>query len=96
MGYRPLRARACRLIANLFSNYPETEVIDNPVSLRVASSQQINSPAVVDFWICVNQLTAWLMELGGSMPHSQGPSNNPYPEPNQLIPISLTSQALMT
>ena len=30
------------------------------------------------------------MEPGGSMPHSQGRSNNPYPEPNQpaLIPIS--------
>ena len=28
-------------------------------------------------------LTPWLMELGGSMPHSQGLSNNPYPEPNQ-------------
>ena len=23
------------------------------------------------------------MEPGGSMPHSQGLSNNPYPEPNQ-------------
>ena len=23
------------------------------------------------------------MEIGGSMPHSQGLSNNPYPEPNQ-------------
>ena len=25
------------------------------------------------------------MEPGGSMPHSQGLSNNPYPEPNQPI-----------
>ena len=32
------------------------------------------------------KLTPWLMEPGGSMPHSQGPSNNPYPEPNQPIP----------
>ena len=24
----------------------------------------------------------WLTEPGGSMPHSQGFSNNPYPEPN--------------
>ena len=36
------------------------------------------------------------MKPGGSMPHSQGLSNNPYPEPNQnqfivLIPISLRS-----
>ena len=28
-------------------------------------------------------LTPWLMELEGSMPHSQGLSSNPYPEPNQ-------------
>ena len=27
-------------------------------------------------------LTPWLMEPGGSVPHSQGLSNNPYPEPN--------------
>ena len=28
-------------------------------------------------------LATWLMEPGGSMPHSQGLSNNPYPEENQ-------------
>ena len=28
-------------------------------------------------------LTPWLMEPGGSMPHSQGLSNNPCPELNQ-------------
>ena len=28
-------------------------------------------------------LTQWLMGPGGSMPHSQGLSNNSYPEPNQ-------------
>ena len=28
-------------------------------------------------------LTPWLMEPGGSMPHSQGLSNNSYHEPNQ-------------
>ena len=32
------------------------------------------------------------MEPGGSMPHSQGLSNNPYPEPNQ--PNSLSLQIL--
>ena len=32
---------------------------------------------------CNTNLTPWLMEPGGSMPHSQGHSNNPYPEPNQ-------------
>ena len=30
-----------------------------------------------------NLLTPWLMEPGGSMPHSQGLFNNSYPEPNQ-------------
>ena len=30
-----------------------------------------------------NVLTPWLMQPGGSMQHSQGLSNNPYPEPNQ-------------
>jgi len=30
----------------------------------------------------VKQLTPWLMETGGSMPHLQGLSNNSYPEPN--------------
>ena len=29
------------------------------------------------------KLTSWLMKPGGLMPHSQGLSNNPYPEPNQ-------------
>ena len=28
-------------------------------------------------------VTPWLMEPGGSMPHSQELSNNPFPEPNQ-------------
>ena len=27
-------------------------------------------------------ITLWLMEPEVSMPHSQGPSNNPYPQPN--------------
>ena len=32
---------------------------------------------------CYIQLTPWLIELGGSMSHSQGLSNDSYPEPNQ-------------
>ena len=28
-------------------------------------------------------LSPWLMEPGGLMPHSQGLSNIPYPDPNQ-------------
>ena len=31
-------------------------------------------------------LTPWLMEPGGSMPHSQELSNNPYPVPINPIP----------
>ena len=30
----------------------------------------------------IKKLTPWVMEPGGSMPHAQGLSNNPYPEPN--------------
>ena len=30
-----------------------------------------------------HSLTPWLMEPGGSMPHSQGLSNNSYTQPNQ-------------
>ena len=46
-------------------------------------------------------LTPWLTEPGGSMPHSQGLSNNPYPEPNQpnsnsLIPISSRSIQILS
>ena len=33
--------------------------------------------------IIILSLTPWLMEPGGSMPDSQGLSNNPYLEPNQ-------------
>jgi hypothetical protein len=29
--------------------------------------------------LTMSQLTPWLMEPGGSMPHSQGLSNNSYP-----------------
>ena len=48
-----------------------------------------------------NWLTPWLMECGGSMPHSQGLSNNPYPELNQpnstyWIPISLRSILILS
>ena len=32
--------------------------------------------------VCMS-LTPWLMEPVGSMAHSQGLSNNSYPEPNQ-------------
>ena len=28
-------------------------------------------------------ITPWLMKIGSSLPHSQGLSNNPYPELNQ-------------
>ena len=38
------------------------------------------STAVISVYLT---LTPWLMEPGGSMPHSQGLSNNSYPEPNQ-------------
>ena len=37
---------------------------------------------ISNHWFAVS-LTPWLMEPAGSMPHSQGLSNNSYPEPNQ-------------
>ena len=40
-------------------------------------STRILFPAII-----IKLPTPWLMEPGGSMPHSQGPSNIPYPEPN--------------
>jgi hypothetical protein len=40
-------------------------------------------------------LTPWLMEPGGSMPHSQQPSNNPYPEPNQTNSAHLSSRSIL-
>ena len=39
-----------------------------------------------DILFTLYSLTPWLMEPGGSMPHSQALSNNSYPEPNQSIP----------
>ena len=37
-------------------------------------------------------LTSWFMKPGGSMPHTQGLSNNPYSEPTQAnSTISLRS-----
>ena len=46
----------------------------------------------------IQLLTSWLVELGGSMPNSQGLSNNSYPEPNQpsLIPISSRSILILS
>ena len=32
--------------------------------------------------VLASDLIPWPMEPGGSMPHSQGLSNNSYPEPN--------------
>ena len=48
--------------------------------------------------IFVVYLTPWLMEPGDSMPHSEGLSNNPYPEPNQsnLLPIYLRSILILS
>ena len=40
-------------------------------------------PSIDTYIFNNNELTPWLMETGGSMPHSQGLSNNSYPEPNQ-------------
>ena len=31
----------------------------------------------------VFRTNSWVMETGGSIPHSQGLLNNPYPDPNE-------------
>ena len=62
----------------------------------LSSPVRHDPPAIMKFHICrllqCNVLLLryiyiyiypWLMESGGSMPHLQGLSNNPYPEPNQ-------------
>ena len=38
-------------------------------------------------WIKAHKLTAWFIKSGGSMLHSQGLSNNPYPE--SIVPIHI-------
>ena len=43
-------------------------------------------------------VTQWLIESGNPMPHTEGFSNNPYPQTNQfllLTPISLKSNLVL-
>ena len=48
------------------------------------SHVHISHSKVIDYTsVCPHNITPWLIEPWGSMPHSQGHSNNPYPEPNQ-------------
>jgi hypothetical protein len=47
---------------------------------NVATSQE---KAAVTCGVSIHTPTLWLLKPGGSMLHSQGLSNNPYPEPNQ-------------
>ena len=44
---------------------------------------KISKMIMITVTFYVIKLTPWLMEPGGSMPHSQGLSNNSYPELNQ-------------
>ena len=48
--------------------------------IRDIASDQCKLRDCMEFTV---QLTPWLMEPGGSMPNSQGLSNNPHPELNQ-------------
>ena len=56
-------------------------------SLFIISISIDNFPNIKNVWsryITLHlRLTPWLMEPGGPIPHSQGLSNNPYPELNQ-------------
>ena len=66
-------------------NQPNSSLI--PISLRsflVLSPDLCRDLSKGLFLVGVTKkLTPWLMEPGGSIPHSQGLSNNSYPEPNQ-------------
>ena len=70
------------IITNLFTKIsitivPGIESVTLWIVLRHAD-HSANEVATFNFL----QLTTLLMKPGGSMPHSQGLSNNPYPEPN--------------
>ena len=54
------------------------------LSLPVRNRGRDYSPELRNRWniykgVSKLNLTPWFMEPGGSMPYSQGPSNNPYP-----------------
>ena len=55
--------------------YPRDVLLERP--LHVVAERELNPKLRMEL------LTPWFMEPSGSMPHSQGISNNPYPEPNQ-------------
>ena len=66
------KTRCSDTVANLIRN-------DDTIETRTecATCYQLNKTnSFID-------ITPWLMEPGGSMPHSQGLSNNSNPEPNQ-------------
>ena len=57
------------VLSDLFQNYSSSGFI--------SKSSPLISLRVI------NQLILWFMEPGDSISHSQGISNNPYPETNQ-------------
>ena len=69
--------------------YPATSRVENllGILLFICSSLTNCSTFNIEFTPLhsrdVLTLIPWLMEPGGSMPHSQGLSDNPYPELNQ-------------
>jgi hypothetical protein len=69
----------CSLIHSGVTHYPSVGYRYPLCILRTKRKREYNFiPKGV-----TNELTPWLLEPEGSMPHSQGLSNNPYPEPNQ-------------
>ena len=61
--------------------------IGSAVNIQNIKDMEVGSHRVMmaNVYITIgnNKLTPWLMEPVGSMLHSQGISNNSYPEPNQ-------------
>ena len=48
------------------------------------NKQTRNIIIIITIIIIIIIITTWLMESGDPKPHSQGPSNIPYPVPNQF------------
>ena len=65
---------------------------DDLMSVNPCASSRIANTGPPMLACCL--LTPWLMEPEGSMPHSQGLSNNPYPESNE--PVLITTPLIST
>ena len=68
----------------LYDRKNPTLIVQDWEQIEAAQMKFLRSLEMVtcNYYSLTHSLTPWLMEPGGSMLHSQGPSNNPYPELN--------------